>query len=51
MKRVKKQLDAVSPNREKINERNMEWTGVTTYISNISEDVVTTKQVHDIYIL
>ena len=51
MKRVKKQLDNVRPNRGKINERNTEWTGVNAYITNISEDVVTTEQVHDIYSL
>lgn len=51
MKRVKKQLDAVRPNRGKINERNTEWTGVNAYITNISEDFVTTEQVHDTYSL
>lgn len=51
MKRVKKQLNAVRPNRGKINNRNTAWTSVNAYISNISEDVISTEQIHDIYSL
>lgn len=51
MKRVKKQLDAVRPNRGKINERNTLWTSVNVYITNTSEDIIATDQVHDIYSL
>lgn len=50
-KRVKKQLNAVRPNRGKINDRNTAWTSVNAYISNIAEDVVSTEQIHDIYSL
>ncbi|AJH01936.1 hypothetical protein LF65_05419 [Clostridium beijerinckii] len=51
MKRVEKQLDAVRPNRGKINDRNIARTSINAYISNISEYVVTTEQIHDIYSL
>lgn len=34
-----------------MNERNMAWTSVNVYITNIPEIIVKTKQIHDIYSL
>ncbi|MGL4848339.1 MAG: IS4 family transposase [Clostridium sp.] len=50
-KRVKKQINDLRADRRKLNERNVAWTGVNAYITNISSDVVATDQVHEIYSL
>ena len=50
-KRLKKQLNSLRTGRRKMNERNMAWTSVNVYITNIPETIVKTTQIHDIYSL
>jgi len=50
-KRKIKHLSAVRRDRGKINDRSLAWTEINVYITNVSENILTTEQIHDVYSL
>ncbi len=50
-KRKIKHLSAVRRDRGKINDRSLAWTEINVYITNVSENILATEQIHDVYSL
>lgn len=50
-KRKIKHLSAVRRDRGKINDRSLAWTEINVYITNVSENILATEQIHHVYSL